>query len=75
VGGLLALAVRTRRERRRPVVRAREARRALSRILDHPRRVAAEPSVGNKVATAVATLVATTVAKRLLDRKLAPERR
>jgi hypothetical protein len=74
-GGLLALAARTRREHRRPAVRAREARRALSRLLDHPDRVGAEPSIGNKVATAVATLVATTVAKRLLDRKLVPERR
>jgi hypothetical protein len=75
VGGLLALAVRTRREHRRPAVRARETRRALSRLLEHPDRVAAEPSIGNKVATAVATLVATTVARRVLDRKLAPERR
>lgn len=74
VGGLLALAVRQRREHRRPAVRARETRRALARLLDHPDRVAAEPSVGNKVATAVLTLVATTLAKRYIDRKAAPER-
>jgi hypothetical protein len=75
VGGLLALAVRTRRQRRRPTVRARKAQRALARLLEHPDRVAAEPSIGNKVATAVLTLVATTLAKRAIDRKVVPERR
>jgi hypothetical protein len=72
VGGLVALAVRQRRERRRPSVRAGEARRALARLLDHPERVAAEPGMGNKVATAVLTLVATSLAKRLLDERVAP---
>jgi hypothetical protein len=75
VGGALAVAVRARRERRRPSVRAREARRALTRLLDHPGRVASEPSVGNRVATAVLTVVATALAKRLIDAKIAPSRR
>lgn len=74
VGGLLALTVRRRREARRPTVRARRARLALERLVDHPDRVAAEPSVSNKVATAVVTLVATTLAKRLLDRRVMPDR-
>lgn len=71
-GGLLALAIRSRRRRRSPSVRAREARRALARLLDHPHRVAAEPSVGRKIGLAVGTLVATTLAKRLLDRTARP---
>jgi len=75
VGGLLALAAKERRRRRRPSVRAREARHALGRLLDHPDRIAVEPSMGTKVATAVVTLVATTLAKRIIDRKVAPPRR
>jgi hypothetical protein len=76
LGGALALIVHTRRERRRPSTRARETRRALARLFDHPSRVAAEPSIPNKVATAVAIALATAVAKRLLERKLpAPERK
>jgi hypothetical protein len=73
VGGSIALAVRTRRERRRPSVRAREARHALSRLFEHPDRVAAEPSIPNKVVTAVAVALATALAKRLLDRAVRPE--
>lgn len=72
LGGAIALVMRTRRERRRPSVRARETRRALSRLLDHPDRVAAEPSVANRVGTAVLALAATTLAKRLIDAKVAP---
>jgi hypothetical protein len=72
VGGIVAFSVRQRRERRRPSVRAGETRRALARLLDHPDRVAAEPSMGNKVATAVLTLVATSLAKRLVDERVAP---
>jgi hypothetical protein len=70
VGGLLAVATRRRRRSRRPTVRARKARRALWRLMDHPDRVAAEPSIANKVATAVASLVATSLAKRLLERNV-----
>ncbi len=40
-GGLIAVAIRARRRRRSPAARAREARRALARLLDHPQRVAA----------------------------------
>jgi hypothetical protein len=75
VGGAIALVVRGRREKRRPAVRARETRRALARLLEHPDRVAAEPSVANRVATAVLTLAATTLAKRLIDAKVASPRR
>jgi hypothetical protein len=68
LGGALALAVHGRRERRRPAVRARETRRALARLFDHPDRVGSEPSFANKVGTAVAVAIATAVAKRLVDR-------
>ena len=72
VGGAIALAVRNARRRRRPAVRAREARAALARLFEHPRRVAAEPSIGNKIATAVGVAIATTLAKRLIERSVRP---
>jgi hypothetical protein len=70
LGGALALAVRARRQRRRPAVRAREARRALSRLFDHPDRVGAEPSIPNRIAAAVGVAVATALAKRLVERSV-----
>ena len=75
VGGLVAFAVRQRRQMRRPSVRAEEARRALARLLHHPERVGAHPSMGHKVATAVLTLVATSLARQLIQQKLVPARR
>lgn len=72
LGGALAVAVRGRRERHRPAVRARQARHALARLMDHPDRVAAEPSISHKVAAAVAVAIATTVAKRFLERSIPP---
>jgi len=68
LGGVIALAVRGRRQRRRPTVRAREARRALGRLFDHPTRVAAEPSLAAKLGTAVGIAVASALAKRLVER-------
>jgi hypothetical protein len=65
VGGLVAIAVRSRRRARRPSVRARETRRALGRLLDHPDRVAAEPNLGAKVLAA----------KRMVDRWVLPPQR
>jgi hypothetical protein len=75
VGGAIAFAVHARRERRRPAVRAREARRALFRLFDHPDRVAAEPSIANKIATAAGAALATALTKRLLDRAVPPAAR
>jgi hypothetical protein len=71
IGGLVATVVIARRNRRRPSVRARETRRALARLLDRPERVAAEPSIPRKVATAVATAAAATLARRLVQRQVA----
>lgn len=75
IGGALTIVVRARRERRRPSVRAREARRALARLLDHPERVAAEPSAAVRAGTAAVSLLATALVKRLIDAKIAPKRR
>lgn len=68
LGGLVALAVRRRRQRRSPVHRAREVRGALARLLDHPDRVAAEPSLGHKILAAAGVVAATALARRLVDR-------
>lgn len=70
VGGAIALIVREARERKRPTRRAREIRHALGRIVEHPREVASQPSIGNKVATALGVAIATALAKRLLDRSM-----
>jgi hypothetical protein len=72
VGGIIALAVTARRRARRPSVRAREARRALARMLEKPGRVAAEPSIPRKALAAMATAAAATLAKRLVQRQVAP---
>lgn len=71
VGGLVALAIRQSRERRRPTRRVREARRALARLLDHPHRVAAEPSVAVKIATAAGVAAGSAIARQLATRMMA----
>jgi hypothetical protein len=68
VGGLVALAIRSRRQHRRPSSRVREARRAIGRLLEHPDRVAAEPSVATKVLVAAGTAAGSAMARRLVDR-------
>ena len=73
VGGLIALAVRSRREARSPSRRAREVSRAISRLVDHPDRVAAEESVRNKILAAAGIAAGTAVARRLVDRLIAPD--
>jgi hypothetical protein len=72
LGGILALVVRARREHDRPSTRIRETRRAVARLLEHPDRVAAEPSLGNKVVTAIAVAAGTAFAKRMVDRAVKP---
>lgn len=75
VGATVALLVRGRRRRSRPTTRMREARRALARLLDHPHRVAAEPSVPVKIATAAGVAAGSIVARRLAQmamRRVAP---
>lgn len=67
VGGLLAVSLRSRRQHHRPAVRVREARRALARLLDHPQRVAAEPSMGVKIATAAGVAAGSAIARRVAE--------
>jgi hypothetical protein len=71
VGGAIAIAVRNARRNRRPTTRARDVRAALSRLAEHPRRVAAEPSVAVKLVTAALVAILTTVAKRLAEKAVA----
>lgn len=68
LGGMVGMAVRKRRQHARPATRAREARRALARLLDHPERVANEPGLALKIATAAGVAVGTVVARRLAER-------
>jgi hypothetical protein len=78
LGSLVAVMVRDRQRRKQPATRAREARRALARLLDHPHRVAAEPSMAAKIATAAGTAAGSVVARhfaRLLVSRAAPARR
>ena len=74
LGGAIALVVRGKRQSRRPSVRARETRRALRRLFQHPDRVAAEPTTATKIASAVGVAIATALAKRLVDRTIRPAR-
>jgi hypothetical protein len=67
VGGLVALSLRARQARRRPTARAREAHQALSRLLAHPHRVAAEPNVGAKLLVAVGTAAGSVLARRAVE--------
>ena len=68
VGGAVALIARVARARRKPTRRARDIRDALGRLVEHPREVASQPSIGNKIATAVGVAIATGITKRLLGR-------
>jgi predicted histidine transporter YuiF (NhaC family) len=70
VGGLIALVVAARRERRRPSTRVRETRRALQRIMQRPHEVGRDPSIPRKVVAAIATAAAATLAKRLVQRQV-----
>jgi hypothetical protein len=72
VGSLVAVALRARSERRRPAVKARHVRDAMRRLVDHPHRVAAEPSMTQKIVTAIAIAAGTAATKRLMERAIAP---
>jgi hypothetical protein len=72
VGGAIALVVREARHRRSPTARARDVRAALARVASHPRRVAAEPSVAYRLATAAGVALVSAFAKRLVERSVRP---
>jgi putative intracellular protease/amidase len=71
LGAGIAVAVRSRRERQRPVNRAREVRRAMARLVEHPEDVAAKPTIREAIISAVGVAIATTLARRLVDRVVA----
>ncbi|MGC3997527.1 MAG: hypothetical protein QM767_08535 [Anaeromyxobacter sp.] len=68
LGAVVAVAVRRRQRQRRPATRVREARRALARLLHHPDRVAAEPSVTARIMAAVGTAAGAALARRAVER-------
>jgi hypothetical protein len=74
--GGIYLAVRRTQKRNEPLERARRFRlatkRAVTRAVEHPERVAREPPVWEKIAAAVGTTIAVALTKRLLDRTLSP---
>lgn len=70
LGGLVALALRARRRRHDPVVRARQVRRAVARLVDHPDRVAAETTLTDKILGAAGVVAAGAIARRLVDRAM-----
>lgn len=68
--------IHARRERHRPVVKARQLRRAVTRMIDEPERVAAaDPSglrsIGIAVARTAATAAASIVVRRAVERFVA----
>ena len=68
----VGLAVRRSRRRRRLVARAERVTDALSRILEHPERVArAEPSATRRAATGIVTGLVGLVLRNLADRATA----
>jgi hypothetical protein len=71
VGALIAYAVRDRRERERPINRAREVRRAVARLMEHPFDVAAKPNVAEKILMAAGVAAGTALARRLVERMVA----
>ena len=59
-----------RRSRERPGAKANRLRYALARMTAHPERVAAEPTVMEKIAVAAANAVVAGLVKKLLERGL-----
>jgi hypothetical protein len=67
-----------RRRRQRLAARAGRLTEAISRMAEHPERVAAEPTMAGKIIAAAASAAAAALAKKLLERGvervLAPDR-
>jgi hypothetical protein len=71
-GGIIAYLVRDRRERNRPLHRAREMREAMSRLIEHPYDVAAKPDIPEKILVAVGIAAGGALARRFVERMVAP---
>ena len=72
LGVAVAVAVRRRRKRHSLPGKARDLRRAMSRLLERPDRVAMEPRVLEKALAAAATAAAAALARRLIQRSVSP---
>lgn len=68
VAGGIALAIWRARKREELPSKAHRLRIAIGRAVDHPKRVANEPTVGQKIVAAVGTTIAVSLTKKLLDR-------
>ena len=67
LGAGIASMIRERRQRERPVERARRARRAFERLMEDPEHMARESTVAEKIAAAGGTAVVSLLVKRALD--------
>lgn len=67
VGAGIAATIHERRQRDRPLERARRARLALERLIDDPEHMARESTLGEKVLAAAGTAAASLLVKRALD--------
>jgi hypothetical protein len=67
VGAGIAASIHHRRQRERPVERARRARVALERLIDDPEHMARESTIGEKVLAAAGAAAASLLVKRALD--------
>ena len=70
VAAAVALGIRRSRHRRQLTVRGRHLGQAVGRLLDHPERVAVEPTVLEKIAAAAGSTLAVYLVKVALDRVL-----
>jgi hypothetical protein len=66
--GSMWLTLWRRRRREQLGARASRLRQAVSRMTEHPERVAAEPTVAGKIATAAANAAVAALVKKLLER-------
>jgi lysylphosphatidylglycerol synthetase-like protein (DUF2156 family) len=67
IGVGIAAIVRDRRDRERPVEKARRARRALQRLMDDPEHMAREATVGEKILAAAGTAAASILVRRAMN--------
>jgi hypothetical protein len=68
-GGALAIFVRNKRRRQRPLDKVRRLREAVSRMIEHPEHVARpQPSIGKKALAAAASAAAGTLTKTVTQR-------
>jgi hypothetical protein len=72
LGGTVAMLLRDSRRKERATYKARQIKVALTRMIEHPERVALSESPGNKILAAAGSAVAVLLVKRALARPAAP---